>query len=70
MFSVAADLGLSRAEPVLVIEKLFLEDDNPVILTRNCIPTKIISVNDGRRQTADRRPTKRRSSISRRRSFL
>lgn len=41
--SVVDDLGLAADESVLVIEKLFLEDDNPVILTRNCIPIRYIT---------------------------
>jgi GntR family transcriptional regulator len=41
--SFAADLGLEPTDTALVVEKLFLEDDNPVILTRNCIPTRLIA---------------------------
>jgi GntR family transcriptional regulator len=40
--STANELDLPPDETVLVIEKLFLEDDNPVILTRNCIPIRLI----------------------------
>jgi GntR family transcriptional regulator len=39
---VAHDLMLPPNEPIIVIEKLFLEDDKPVILTRNFIPEKLI----------------------------
>lgn len=38
----ATELGLEPKSPVLVVEKLFLADDNPVILACNYIPTKII----------------------------
>ena len=34
----AADLGIRRGDEVLVMEKLFLEDDLPVVLTSNRIP--------------------------------
>jgi DNA-binding GntR family transcriptional regulator len=40
--SMAEELGLLPEARLLVIEKLFLEDDTPVILTRNCIPTHLI----------------------------
>ncbi|MGI9585452.1 MAG: GntR family transcriptional regulator [Acidimicrobiia bacterium] len=39
-------LDLSEGDTVLVIEKLFLEDDDPVILTINRIPSHIISDTD------------------------
>lgn len=38
----AADLGLSPNETILVIKKLFLADNQPVILTFNHIPTGLI----------------------------
>jgi GntR family transcriptional regulator len=40
---IAADLSLERDEPVLVVQKLFLADGEPVILSLNHLPTKIIS---------------------------
>jgi GntR family transcriptional regulator len=36
-------LDLSEGDKVLVIEKLFLEDDDPVMLTINRIPSQILS---------------------------
>lgn len=36
--ALAADLGIAAGDDVLVMEKLFLEDDIPVILTSNRIP--------------------------------
>jgi GntR family transcriptional regulator len=36
-------LDLSPEEPVLVVEKLFLEDELPVILARNTIPMRLIT---------------------------
>ncbi len=39
---MATDLGLSSGEPLLVVTKLFLEDDVPVILTRNYLPQRIL----------------------------
>ena len=41
----AADLGLSPNETILVIKKLFLADNQPVILTFNYIPIRLIKVN-------------------------
>lgn len=41
---LAADLGIEPGDPVVVIEKLFLEDDVPVVLTTNHIPEKLVSV--------------------------
>jgi GntR family transcriptional regulator len=35
-------LGLAEGDAVLVIEKLFLEDEDPVILTINRIPSRIL----------------------------
>ncbi len=35
---LAADLKLDPGDPVVVFEKLFLEDDLPVVLTTNRIP--------------------------------
>jgi GntR family transcriptional regulator len=40
---LAADLNLDPAEPVVIVEKLFLEDEEPVILARNCIPKSVIA---------------------------
>ncbi|MDF1597774.1 MAG: GntR family transcriptional regulator [Acidimicrobiia bacterium] len=42
--SLAGDLGIESGEPVLVVEKVFLEDDRPVVLTYNRIPTRHIKV--------------------------
>jgi GntR family transcriptional regulator len=39
---VAADLARPAGEPMLMVEKLFLEDQEPVILTRNFIPQETI----------------------------
>lgn len=39
----AAELGIASSQNVLVIEKLFLADDEPVIFVFNCIPTALIS---------------------------
>jgi len=39
---LAADLNLAQGDPVLLVRKLFLEDDQPVILTRNYIPLAYI----------------------------
>lgn len=41
---LARELRLEPGEPVVVIEKLFLEDDVPVVLTTNRIPEKLVSV--------------------------
>jgi GntR family transcriptional regulator len=41
---LAAELKLAPAEPVVVFEKLFLENDLPVVLTTNRIPERLISV--------------------------
>lgn len=35
-------LGVEENDPLFFIEKLFLEDDNPVILTQNYIPQSLI----------------------------
>ncbi len=40
---LARDLGLEPGVPVLVMEKLFLEDDSPVILTYNRVPAANLS---------------------------
>jgi GntR family transcriptional regulator len=40
---VAADLKVTAAEPMLVVQKLFLEDEQPVILAHNYIPKKLIT---------------------------
>ena len=42
----AGALGLESGSSVLVIEKLFLEDDEPVILTLNRIPAELVSDGD------------------------
>ena len=39
----AAALGIEGDAEVLLIEKLFLEDDRPVVLTVNCIPMDIVT---------------------------
>lgn len=41
---VAVELKIDSGEPVVVIEKLFLENDLPVVLTTNRIPERLISV--------------------------
>ena len=41
---LAADLKLEPSEPVVVFEKLFLENQLPVVLTTNRIPERVISV--------------------------
>jgi GntR family transcriptional regulator len=41
--AVAADLRVEPGDPVMVMEKLFLEDATPVVLTVNRIPASIIS---------------------------
>jgi len=38
----AALLHIKAGEPLLFIEKLFLEDENPVILTQNTLPKKLL----------------------------
>lgn len=43
---VAEDLGLEPGSPVLVMEKLFLEDADPVILTINQIPLAYLELGD------------------------
>lgn len=40
--ATAAALGIAEGQPVLVIEKLFLEDDTPVVLARNRIPASLL----------------------------
>jgi GntR family transcriptional regulator len=40
--NIATDLNLAPKERVVIVEKLFLEDEEPVILTRNYIPEKLI----------------------------
>ena len=47
---LAAELKIERGEPVVVMEKLFLENDLPVVLTTNRIPEQLVAV---RIQTAD-----------------
>jgi GntR family transcriptional regulator len=40
--ATAVDLQLAPGEPLLLVTKLFLENDAPVILTRNSIPERFI----------------------------
>jgi len=40
--AVAAGLNIAAGEPMLVVHKLFHEDNQPVILTHNFIPQKLI----------------------------
>jgi len=42
---ISEDLNLSAGETILYVEKLFLEDDQPVILARNHIPARLIEHN-------------------------
>jgi GntR family transcriptional regulator len=49
----AAALAVAEGTPVLVIEKLFLEDDAPVVLTRNRIPAALM---EGAEDTRDDLP--------------
>ncbi|MCP3996244.1 MAG: GntR family transcriptional regulator [bacterium] len=44
----AAALGLAEDDDVLVVEKLFLEDNEPVVLTRNRIPASLLEDAGGR----------------------
>jgi GntR family transcriptional regulator len=39
---VAADLGITPDDEILTIDKLFLEDEAPVVLTSNRIPTRLL----------------------------
>ncbi len=39
----AEALGIEPGDPILTIEKLFLEDETPVMMTVNRIPTEIVS---------------------------
>jgi GntR family transcriptional regulator len=41
---LAADLRIDPGEPVAVMEKLFLENDLPVVLTTNRIPGRLVTV--------------------------
>jgi GntR family transcriptional regulator len=41
--AVAKDLGISPGDKVLVMEKLFLEDDEPVVLTSNYVPAAYLA---------------------------
>lgn len=41
--SIAADLQLALGDRVLLLKKLFLENDVPVILTRNVIPRRLLA---------------------------
>lgn len=50
--STAAVLDLDGDSNVLVIEKLFLEDDRPVVLTVNRIPTDIVTDAEYERHSA------------------
>jgi GntR family transcriptional regulator len=47
---LAAGLRIDPGEPVVVMEKLFLENDLPVVLTTNRIPERLVAV---RIRTAD-----------------
>ncbi len=49
---LASDLGLEPGDEVLVIEKVFLEDDLPVILTYNRIPASLVSGDIGDEEAA------------------
>lgn len=40
---VAEDLAIETGEPILVVEKLLLENDDPVVLTHNRIPSKLLN---------------------------
>ncbi len=42
----ASALGLAEGDEVLVVEKLFLEDDKPVVLARNRIPARLLDDDD------------------------
>jgi GntR family transcriptional regulator len=42
----AAALGLKSDAEVLVVEKVFLEDDTPVVVTRNRIPAELLEEDD------------------------
>jgi GntR family transcriptional regulator len=48
----AADLRVDRGTPLLVMEKLFLEDDVPVVLTRNRISADRIDLEPGEADAA------------------
>lgn len=50
--STAGALDLDDDAEVLLIEKLFLEDDRPVVLTLNCIPTDIVTDAEYERHSA------------------
>ncbi|MCB0224405.1 MAG: GntR family transcriptional regulator [Anaerolineae bacterium] len=41
--TTASDLALSTTETILLVKKLFLADGEPVILTHNFIPTRLIA---------------------------
>ncbi len=41
--ALASDLGVEPGDPLLVIEKLFLENRKPVVLTVNRIPKELLS---------------------------
>lgn len=45
----AEALGITEGDDVLVIEKLFLEDSTPAVLTRNRIPAVLLGDTTGRR---------------------
>jgi GntR family transcriptional regulator len=44
---VASDLGIEEGEPVLVMEKLFRENDRPVIHTSNRVAASLVDDSDG-----------------------
>lgn len=41
--ALANDLAIAPGEEVVVVEKLFLEDDEPIILTQNRIPVRYLT---------------------------
>ncbi len=41
--NIADDLAIAVGDPVLTVEKLLLEDDDPVVLTCNRIPAQLLS---------------------------
>ena len=41
--AVAEDLAIATGEPILAVEKLFLENDDPVVLTCNRIPAELLT---------------------------
>lgn len=41
--AVAEDLAITAGEPILAVEKLLLENDDPVVLTSNRIPMELLT---------------------------